>query len=66
MDKSMDSFRRNMQDTKKTTNNLELGGDLARGDRGDHVIEIEEVTEQVPAKGCTKRCGRPHQARSLL
>ena len=39
------------QDTKKKTRNLELGGDLESGDGGDDVIGIEELEEQVPAKG---------------
>ena len=54
------------QDTKKKTRNLELGGDLESGDGGDDVIGIEELEEQVPAKGGRTHCGRPHEARSLL
>ena len=39
------------QDTKKKTRNVELGGGLESGDRGDYVIGYEELEEQVPAKG---------------
>ena len=54
------------QVTKKKTRNLELGGGLESGDGGDDVIGIEELEEQVPAKGGRTHCGRPHEARSLL
>ena len=46
------------------TPNLELGGGLESGDGGDYVIGIEELEEQVPAKGRRAHCGRPHEARS--
>ena len=39
------------QDTKNRTRNLELGGGLESGDGGDCVIEIEDLGEQVSAKG---------------
>ena len=54
------------QDTKIRTRNLELGGGLESGDGGDDVIGIEELEEQVSAKGGRTHCGRPHEARSLL
>ena len=54
------------QDTKNRTRNLELGGGLESGDGGDYVIGIEELEEQVSAKGGRTHCGRPHEARSLL
>ena len=53
------------QDTKNRTRNLELGGGLERGDGRDYVIGIEELEEQVWAKGGRTHCGRPHEARSL-
>ena len=53
------------QDTKNRTRNLELGGGLENDDGGD-VIGIEELEEQVSAKGGRTRCGRPQEARSLL
>ena len=54
------------QDTKNRTRNLELGGGLESGDGGDYVIGIEELEEQVSAKGGRTYCGRPHESRSLL
>ena len=54
------------QDTKNRTRNLELGDGLVIGDGGDYVIGIEELEEQVSAKGGRTHCGRPHEARSLL
>ena len=54
------------QDTKNRTRNLELGGGLESGDGGDYVIGIEELEEQVSAKGGRTHCGRMHEARSLL
>ena len=53
------------QDTKNKTRTLELGGGLESGDGGDYVIGIEELEEQVSAKGGRTPCGRPHEARSL-
>ena len=53
------------QDTKNKTRNLEQGGGLESGDGGDYVIGIEELEEQVSAKGGRAHCGRPHEARSL-
>ena len=53
------------QDTKNRTRNLELGGDLESGDGGDYVMRVEELEEQVSAKGDRTHCGRPHEARSL-
>ena len=53
-------------DTKNRTRNLELSGGLESGDGGDYVIGIEELEEQVSAKGGRTHCGRPHEARSLL
>ena len=43
------------QDTKNRTRNLELGGGLESGGNGDYVVGIEELEEQVSAKG-----GRKH------
>ena len=54
------------EDTKIRTRNPGLGGGLESGDGGDYVIGIDEVEEQVPAKGGRTHCGRPHEARSLL
>ena len=45
------------QDTKNTVRDLELGDGLESGDGGDDVIGMEEVAEQVSAKG-----GRTHTA----
>ena len=53
------------QDTKNRTRNLQLGGGLESGDGGDYVIGIEELVEQVSAKGRRSHCGRPHEARNL-
>ena len=46
------------QNTKSKTRNLELGGGLESGDGGDDVIGIEELEEQVSAKGGRTHCGR--------
>ena len=54
------------QDTKNGTRNLDLGGGLENDDGGDYVIGIEELEEQVSAKGDRTHCGRPHEARSFL
>ena len=54
------------QDTKNKARNLELGGGLESGDRGDYVVGIGELEEQVSAKGGRTHCGRPHEARSVL
>ena len=54
------------QDTKNRTRNIELGGGLENDDGGDGVIGIEEMEEQVSAKGGRTHFGRPHEARSLL
>ena len=54
------------QDTERKTRNLELGGGLESGDGGDYIIGIEEVQEQVPAKGGGTHCRRPHKAWGLL
>ena len=43
------------QDTKNKTRYLELGGGLGSDDGGVYVIEVEELEEQVSAKG-----GRTH------
>ena len=51
-------------DTKSRTRNLGLGGGLEGGDCGDFVIGIEDLEEQVSAKGGRTHCGRPHEARS--
>ena len=51
--------------TKSKTRNLELSGGLESGD-GDYEIGIEELEEQVSAKGGRTRRGLPHEARSLL
>ena len=53
-------------DTQNKIRNLELGGGLESGDGGDYVIEMEELEEQVSAKGGRTHCCRPHEARSLL
>ena len=44
------------QDTNMKTRSLKLGG----------VIGIEDLEEQVRAKGGRTPCGRTHEARSLL
>ena len=54
------------QDTKNRTRNIELGGGLENDDGGDYVMGIDELEEQVSAKGGRTHCGRPHEARSLL
>ena len=54
------------QDTKNKTRNLELGEGLECFDGGDYEIGIEELEEQVSAKGGRTPCGRPHEARNLL
>ena len=54
------------QDINNRTSNLELGGGVESGDGGDCVIGIEEVEEQVSAKGGRTHLGRPHEARTLL
>ena len=54
------------QDTKNGTRNLELGGGLENDDGGDYEIGIEELEEQVSAKGGRTPCGRPHEARNWL
>ena len=54
------------QDTKNKTRNLKLGAGLESGDGGDCVLGIEELEEQVSAKGGRTHCGRPHEARNLL
>ena len=54
------------QNTKNMTRTLELGGGLEGGDDRDYVIGIEELEEQVSAKGGRTHCGRMHEARSLL
>ena len=61
----MDSLMLISLDTKKKTPNLELGGGLESGDGGGYVIRVEELKEQVPAKGGRTHCGRPHEDRSL-
>ena len=40
-----------MQNRTNRTRNLELGGGFEMGDSGDCVIGIEELEEQVSAKG---------------
>ena len=54
------------QDTENRIRNLELGGDLENGNAGDGVIGIEELEEQVLAKGGRTHYGRPLEARNLL
>ena len=54
------------QNTKNMTRTLELGGGLEGGDDRDYVIGIEELEEQVSAKGGRTHCGRMHEARGLL
>ena len=54
------------EDTKIRTRNPGLGGGLESGDGGDYVIGIDELDEQVLAKGGKKHCGRLHEAPSLL
>ena len=44
------------QDTKNKTRNLGLSGGLESGDGGDYVIEIEELEEQVSARGGRTHC----------
>ena len=51
-----------MQDMKEETRNL----GLESGDGGDDVIRIEELKEQVMAKGVRTHCGRSYEARSVL
>ena len=53
------------QDTNDRARNLELGGGLASGGGGDYLIGIEELEEQVSAKGGRTHCGRRHEARSF-
>ena len=53
------------QDTKNRTRNLELGGGLESGVGGDCVIRVQELKEQVTAKGGGTHCGRPHEDRNL-
>ena len=48
------------------TRNLELGGGLESGDGGGYVTGIEELEEQVSAKGGRTHCGRPYEARNVL
>ena len=52
--------------TKKRTRNLELGGGLENDDGGDYLIGIDDLEEQVSAKGGRTHCGRPLEARNLL
>ena len=47
----------NTQDTTNRTRNFELGGGLGRSDGGDHVVEIEELEEQISVKGGRTHCG---------
>ena len=54
------------QDIKNRTRNLDLGGGVESGDGGDCVIGIEELEEQVSAKGGRTRLGRPHEGRTVL
>ena len=54
------------QDTRNRTRSLQLGSGLESGDGGDYVIGIDELDEQVLAKGGKKHCGRLHEAPSLL
>ena len=49
---------------KKKARNLKLGGGLGRGDGGDYVKGIEELEDQVPAKGGGTHCG--HCGRTKL
>ena len=54
------------QDQEKGTRDLELGGGLESGDDGDYVIRIQELEEQLSAKGGRTHSGRPHEARNVL
>ena len=54
------------QDTKIKTRNLELGSGLESGDVADYGIGIEELEEQVLAKGGRTHCDRSHETRRLL
>ena len=54
------------QDRKNRTLNLELAGGLESSYSGDCAIGIEELEEQVSAKGGRRHCGRPHEGRNLL
>ena len=54
------------QDTKNRTRNIELGGGLENDDGGDYVMGIDELEEQVSAKGGRTHCGQLHEARSLM
>ena len=54
------------QDTKNRTRNLDLGGGLESGDGGDCVIGVEELEEQVSAKGGRTLGGRPHESSRLV
>ena len=67
MDRQVDRWMDKLitQDTKNGTCNLELGGGLESGDGGGYVMGIEELEEQVSAKGGRTHCGRPHEARTL-
>ena len=53
------------QDAEPKTRNLELGGGLESGDGGGYVIGIEELEEQVSAKGGRTHCGRLHKSSKL-
>ena len=43
-----------------------MGGGVESGDGGDYVIGIEELEEQVSAKGGGTHCGRSYEAQRLL
>ena len=58
--------RCSLRRTLKKTHNLGLGGGLESDDRGDDVIWIGELEEQVPVKGGRIHCGRTYDARSVL
>ena len=53
------------QDTKIKTRNVELSSGLESGDVADYGIGIEELEEQVSARGGRAHYGRPLEARSL-
>ena len=53
------------QNPQNKIRNLELSGGLENGDGGDDVIGIEELEEQVSAKGGRTHCGRLYEVRSL-
>ena len=53
------------QDIKNRTRNLDLGGGVESGDGGDCVIGVQELEEQVTAKGGGTHCGRPQEDRNL-